>query len=87
MLTVNKAVVGEIVIDTAVAMVTCAEADLLVSACEVTLTVITGGLGMVAGAVYRPEGVMVPQFEPAQPLPETLHDTDVFALPATCAPN
>jgi len=86
-LTVNTAVVGEIVIDTAVAIVTCAEADLVVSACDVTLTIITGGLGMVAGAVYRPVWVMVPQFEPAQPLPATLHDTDVFALPVTCALN
>jgi hypothetical protein len=42
---------------------------------------------MTAGAVYKPVIVIFPQLEPAQPAPETLHDTDVFELPVTCAEN
>ena len=68
-------------------MLTCAEADLVVSACDVALTVTTAGLGTIAGAVYKPAAVMFPQLEPAQPVPEMLHDTDVFELPVTCAEN
>ena len=68
-------------------MLTCAEADLVVSACDVAVTLTTAGLGTIAGAVYKPAGVIFPQLEPKQPLPETLHVTDVFALPVTCAEN
>src|SRR5260370_41884729 len=75
---VNNAVVGEIVIDTGVTMLTCAEADLIVSACDFALTVTTDGLGTLAGAVYKPVAVIFPQLEPAHPVPETLQDTDVF---------
>ena len=84
---VNNAVVGEIVIDTGVTMLTCAEADLFVSACDFAVTVTTDGLGTLAGAVYKPVAVIFPQLEPAQPVPETLQDTDVFELPVTCAEN
>ncbi len=73
--------------ETEVAMVTCAEADLVVSACDVTLTVTTAGLGTIAGAVYKPAALICPQLEPVQPVPETPHDTEVLALPATCAEN
>jgi len=84
---VINADVGAIVIDTGVTMLTCAEADLVVSACDVAVTVTRAGLGTIAGAVYTPAAVMFPQLEPAQPVPETLHVTDVFALPVTCAEN
>ncbi|MGA7767407.1 MAG: hypothetical protein WCA27_14435 [Candidatus Sulfotelmatobacter sp.] len=73
--------------DTGVTKLTCAEADFVASACEVTVTVTTAGLGAIAGAVYRPAAVMFPQLEPVQPLPETLHDTDVFELPVTWSEN
>src|SRR5271168_3506513 len=68
-------------------MVTCADAALVVSACDVTLTVTTPGLGTIAGAVYKPDALIFPQLEPVQPVPETPHDTAVFALPVTCAEN
>ena len=84
---VSNAVVGEIVIDTGVITVTCAEAALLVSAFDVAVTVTTAGWGTIAGAVYQPAAVIMPQPEPAQPVPETLHDTAVFELPVTCAEN
>jgi hypothetical protein len=85
--TINKALVGEIVTDTGMPILTCAEAYLVVSACDVAVTLTSAGLGMITGAVYRPAAVTFPQFEPAQPVPETLHDTDVFELPVTCAEN
>jgi hypothetical protein len=84
---VINAVVGAIVIDTGVTMLTCAEADLVVSACDVAVTVTTAGLGTIAGAVYNPAEVIAPQLEPEQPAPEILHDTDVFEVPVTCAEN
>lgn len=68
-------------------MLTCAEADLVVSACDVAVTLTIAGLGTIAGEVYKPAGVIFPQLEPEQPLPETLHDTDVLELPVTCAEN
>jgi hypothetical protein len=73
--------------ETEAAMVTCAEADLVVSACDVTLTTTTAGFGTIAGAVYKPAALICPQLEPVQPVPETPHDTEVFALPVTCAEN
>jgi len=85
---VINADVGAIVIDTGVTMLTCAEADLVVSACDVALTLTTAGVVTIAGAVYKPPAEIVPQPEPEQPaVPETLHVTDVFALPVTRAEN
>jgi hypothetical protein len=52
--------VGEIEMLTGAVMVTTAEADLLVSACAMALTVTAAGLGTLAGAVYRPVVEMVP---------------------------
>lgn len=49
--TANSTVVGEMVTTTGVTMLTWAEADFVVSACEVAVTVTTDGLGTVAGAV------------------------------------
>jgi hypothetical protein len=80
-------VVGEILTDTGVAMLTCADADLLASACDVAVTLTTAGFGMIAGAVYKPAWVIAPQPEPLHPVPETLHDTVVFELPVTCTEN
>lgn len=73
--------------ETEVAMVTCAEADLVVSACDVTFTTTTAGLGTIAGAVYKPAALICPQLEPVQPVPEMPQDTEAFALPVTCAEN
>jgi hypothetical protein len=64
-----------------------AEADLVVSACEVAVTVTIAGLGIAAGAVYSPPLVMAPQVAPAQPAPEILQFTAVFAVPVTVALN
>src|SRR5262249_505847 len=66
---------------------TLAEADLVVSATEVAVTVANAGLGTVAGAVYKPDDVMVPQEPETQPVPETLQVTAVFDLPVTVALN
>ena len=41
-------------------MLTCAEADLVVSACDVAVTLTTAGLGTIAGAVYKPAGSDLP---------------------------
>lgn len=73
--------------ETGLTRLICAEADFVVSACDVTVTVTAAGLGKIAGAVYSPAAVMCPQFEPVQPAPATLHNTDVLELPVTCAEN
>jgi hypothetical protein len=67
--------------------VTVAEADFVVSACEVAITVTSDGLGTVGGAVYKPPVVIVPQVAPAHPTPLTLQVTPVFAVPVTVAWN
>ncbi len=54
---------------------TAAEPDLEESATEVALTVIVGGLGTMAGAVYFPVESIVPQLAPEQPAPERLQLT------------
>lgn len=43
--------------------------------------------GTVAGAVYLPALVIVPQAEPAQTVPETFQVTAVFEVPDTVALN
>ena len=63
--------------------VTVAEADFVASACAVALTVTCGGFGAIAGAVYKPEFVMVPPDTP----PATLHVTMLFDVPTTVAVN
>src|ERR1700722_16007754 len=68
-------------------MLTCADADLLASACDRAVTLTTAGFGMIAGAVYKPACVIAPQPEPVHPVPEMLHDTVVFELPVTCTEN
>src|SRR5579862_5815585 len=83
------AVPGVTVTETADAdwMTMLADADFVGSATEVAVTVARAGLGMVAGAVYRPEDVMVPQEPETQPMPETVQLTPVFELPVTVAVN
>ena len=78
---------GEIVTEIGVTKLICAAADFVVSACEVTVTVTAAGLGKIAGAVYSPAAVIFPQVNPAHPAPKTLHDTEVFEVPVTCAEN
>jgi hypothetical protein len=68
-------------------MLTCADADLLASACDVAVTLTTAGFGMIAGAVYKPACVIAPQLEPLHPAPEMLHDTVLFELPVTSTEN
>src|SRR5580658_387195 len=64
-----------------------AEADFVESATEVAVTVASAGLGIVAGAVYRPADVIEPQEPATQPIPETAQVTAVFELQVTVALN
>ena len=67
----------------AVETVTVAAADFEESACAVAVTLTCEGFGAVAGAVYKPEFVMVPPDAP----PATLHVTTPFDVPVTVAVN
>jgi len=80
---------GETVTVTAVAasITTLAEADLEVSATDVAVTLARAGVGTVAGAVYKPDDVMVPHDPDTQPVPETVHVTAVLEEPVTEAVN
>src|SRR6266446_6781303 len=60
-----------------------ADADFVVSAWEVAVTVTCGGFGTATGAVYTPVLVMVPLGAP----PATLHVTVVFDVLVTVAVN
>ena len=64
-----------------------AEADFEGSATEIAMTVANAGLGIVAGAVYRPPEVIVPQEPATQPMPVTVQVTLVFEVPVTLAVN
>jgi hypothetical protein len=81
------AVDGEIVNATGARIVRVADADLVGSAREVTVTVTAAGLGTAPGAVYRPVCEMMPHVLPEQPLPPTLQRTAVFAVLTTVAVN
>jgi hypothetical protein len=59
------------------AMVTVADPETVGMNNNVAVTATTGGLGAVAGAVYRPELLTLPQANPLQLLPETLQITIV----------
>jgi hypothetical protein len=67
--------------------VTVAEPDIVGYATNVAVTATCGGLGTLAGAVYRPLLVTVPHERPAQPLPDTLQITAVLVVPVTVAVN
>ncbi len=85
--TVTSAVAGEMATDIGTAIFTLAGADLLVSACDVAVTVTEGGFGTIAGAVYNPADEIFPQALPVQPEPEMLHETSVLEVPLTSALN
>src|SRR5579864_7548433 len=72
---------GEIPKPEAAVMVTTADSDAVLSACETAATVTIPDAGMVDGAWYRPEVEMVPTlaFPPAVPL--TCQLTVVFVVP------
>jgi hypothetical protein len=72
--TFTVAPVGETVTATGV-RVSVQEADCVGSACEVAVTTTVFGVGAMAGAVYRPDDVMVPQAVPVQPGPDTVQVT------------
>jgi hypothetical protein len=78
---------GATVILTEARTVTVADADLVGSAWDVAETVTEAGVGTVAGAVYNPTLVIVPQVLAAQPTPATLQVTAVFVDPVTVAVN
>ena len=80
--------VGDTETETAgVVMVTVVDADLVLSATLVAVTVTVFGDGAVAGAVYKPLAEIVPHAGPAQPAPVTVHVTAVLELPVTVALN
>ena len=60
---------------------------MVVSAVEVAVTVTSGLVGMVDGAVYRPEELMVPLVESPPPTPFTAHVTAVLEVLLTVAVN
>jgi hypothetical protein len=64
-----------------------AEPDMVGYATNVAVTATCGGLGTLAGAVYRPLLVTVPHERPAHPLPDTLQITTVLFVPVTVAVN
>jgi hypothetical protein len=67
-------------------IVTDAVADLVASAAEVAVTRTSAGLGIVAGALYKPLLVIVPHAAPLQ-LPLKLQVTDVLLVFFTVAVN
>jgi hypothetical protein len=84
---VTPTLLGEIVTEMGITTVTVAKPDLVRSACEVAVTVTVGGMGVRAGAKYRPAALMVPQVTPAHPLPLSVQVTPVFKEPVTFAVN
>lgn len=88
-LTPTWAVVGEIEIPTTVpeVIVTVADPDLVGSDSKVAVTATIGGFGALAGAVYNPLALMLPQADAVHPLPEMLQITRVLELPITFAVN
>ena len=76
---------GETETATGSTTVTMAEADLVVSACEVAVTLTVAGVGTEVGAVYRPARLMVPHPDPLQP--DRLQVTALLVVPVTVALN
>jgi len=68
-------------------MVTVADPDLVGSESKVAVTATIGGLGALAGAVYSPLALMLPQADPLHPLPDRLQITTALELPLTLAVN
>ena len=69
------------------AMVTAADANLLVSDTLVAEMVTAAGDGTTSGAVYNPVEEIVPQVVPPQPAPDTVQVTAPFDDPVTEATN
>jgi len=67
--------------------VTVADPDLVGSESKVAVTATIGGLGALAGAVYSPLALMLPQADPLHPLPDRLQITTALELPLTLAVN
>jgi hypothetical protein len=67
--------------------VTVAAADLVLSTCDVAVMITKLGLGVVAGAVYKPAAVMDPQVAPVHPAPDRAQVTAVLAALLTVAMN
>ena len=78
---------GETVSDGALTMLAVATADADGSATAVALMLTWGGIGAVAGALYRPVEVIDPHELPEQPVPEISHVTALLVDPATDAEN
>jgi hypothetical protein len=78
---------GETLTATGGITVTVALPDFELFATEVAVTVTSGGLGKLAGAVYKPVDEIVPHDAPLQPVPPRLHVTLVFEVPVTVAVN
>ena len=79
---------GEITIcEAAATIVAVAVPERVGAATGMAVIVTVAGAGIDAGAAYSPEAEMDPQARPAQPVPETLHFTDLFVLPVTNAEN
>lgn len=68
-------------------MVTVADPDLVGLESSVAVTATIGGLGAVAGAVYNPLELMLPQADPLQPLPDMLQMKTGLELPVSAAVN
>jgi hypothetical protein len=69
--------------DVVLVTVTVADADFVVSACDIAVTVTGEALGTAEGAVYKPVLEMLPFVDP----PATLHVTPVLDVPVTVAVN
>lgn len=66
---------------------TVADPDLVGLESSVAVTATIGGLGAVAGAVYNPLELMLPQADPLQPLPDMLQMKTGLELPVSAAVN
>lgn len=71
----------------AAVMITCAEAILLLSACETAVTLTVAGLGTAAGAVYMPVEEIVPSLASPPLAPLTCQITAIFGALETTAVN
>jgi hypothetical protein len=78
--------IGEIVTPTVavVPIVTLALPNCVKSNREVAITVTTGGFGAVAGAVYNPLPVIIPQETPLQPAVEMLQRMTLEPIALNC---
>ncbi len=66
---------------------TVADPDFVGSESSVAVTATIGGFGEVAGAVYNPVALMLPQAEALQPLPDMLQITNGLEPPLSAAVN